>query len=296
MAEKHIHNFAYQKNALANMSKPYTPFELYLDDEWQAAVVPKDTVYVTAAASSGGYRAFQTLFGIEPSGRRQSHTIRMNARLVANMVNLTFLPQELRDKAFIVPHEIGKNIPNNQGTLLGRNEAHLMMQWMMRIAGVTKKTARQFCATMENDEYNVIGVIGKANIPKVEKIPHYLRLMQTFINTLESHEPGKPPEPRKPLSAMILGLDWKNSLGSRLEAVLAYHLNIPVYEMRFDDSHPDFQAFMKKFRLDKIKDLIHLPVMHWLGENLICVERMHPFELEKPLKDILSNLRFPSTS
>lgn len=294
MAEKVIFSMEPQKMRLRLLPKGVvlSPLDLYKDSDWQK-LNPTNTVYVSGSASSGGYRALLQLWGkdsafYKPNGHLQGQIIKMNTALITDMIHSMSVPEELKEKTFFMPHSIGTDIPGELGTLMGKNEAHLMMQWMMRISGMTIDTATQFCDTMEKDHADVIEIIGNPTVSKKEKVPHYVTLMQTALDTIRLTN-----QPIKPLSAMILGLDWKHSLGSRLEAALAYHLNIPVYEMRLDDSHPDFQAFMEKYRLEKIRHLIHLPTETRDASSLIIVQEIDQNYLEPKLKDILSNLRFP---
>jgi len=272
MAEKRIISFNPLKNELAQRQTPFGPLELYLHPDWNNAFDPKDTVYVTAAASSGGYRAYMDIWGTNgsdawrPNAHRQHTIIGMNTALITDMVERVQMPIELQNKSFVIPHSIGTDIPGSFGTLLGKNEADLMMQWMMRIGGVNAQTATAYYETMMNDHAHVREIIGDPRLPKKEKVPCYIELIQTFLDTKRGFQ-----DKGNPFAAIMLGLDWKNSLGSLLEAAAALKLEIPLYEMVIDKNHPDKAAFMDSYRLKKIVESqrIHFPHIEGSGTHLI---------------------------
>lgn len=299
VGEKHILSMASQKKDLMNRRKlaafglipreqiVFSPLELFTDPDWQETVVPKNTVYVTAAASSGGYRALlRDILSLPANGDTQHQIIQMNTKLITNMVNQAALPEELQEKTFIIPHNIGTDVPGEQGTLLGKSEAHLMMQWLMRIAGVTPDTAELFSEIMYKEHQQVLDIIGDPKIEKSSKESYYLELIQTFFDVLNVSK-----EPIRPFSSIILGFDWKNSLGSRLEAAVAQKLNIPTYEMVLDENHPDFQPFIDSYQLAKIRSLIHLPTIKGAGQNLVTVQNMDSQVLNQSVGNILSQLQ-----
>lgn len=292
---KEIFSMAPQKDLLRQRGKVFSPLELYKEESWQM-LDPTNTVYVSGSASSGGYRALLQLWGknelntfYKPRGYLQSQIIKMNTALITDMMHNMSVPEELNEKTFFMPHSIGTDIPEGMGTLMGTNEAHLMMQWMMRISGMTIDTATQYCNTMETEYAKAIATIGDPTVNKKEKVPHYVTLMQTALATIKLTN-----QQIKPLSAMILGLDWKHSLGSRLEAALALRLGIPVYEMRLNlASKDDYDAFIDSYRLRKILPHIHFPTFHEKGAGLIAVQPMNKEELKIAIDDAPEELRFP---
>lgn len=296
MAQREILSLAPIKKDLIARKEIYTPLEFYLNPVWQKIFIPENTVYITAAASSGGYRAYLERWGKnqegtdhnawKPNGDRQHTIIGMNASLITDMVEQVNVPEELQTKSFMIPHEIGLGVPAEFGTLMGKNEADLMMQWMMRIAGVSPQVATTYYEKMMNEHPNVRKVIGDATIPKPQKVPRYIELIQTFLDTMRSST-----DPIDPVSAIILGLDWKNSLGSRLEAAFAHILEIPLYEMVMDKNHQHYQQFIQEHHLEKIKERIHLPSHEGDGSFLISAEPRDAIYIQGMLKDILAEIR-----
>jgi hypothetical protein len=291
MSEKQKISLESNKRSMIKNGRIYNPLEFYLDSIWQQQFIPENTVYITAAASSGGYRAYLERWGEhqqgtdhdawKPNGDRQHTIIGMNAALISDMVDIMDPPKELNGKKYMIPHEIGLDVPSEYGTLMGKNEADLMMQWMMRIAGVTKNVATRYYETMMEDHEQVRNIIGDPSIPKGQKINSYIELIQTFVDTLRNSSDGY-----RPVSAIILGLDWKNSLGSRFEAAVAQILMIPLYEMVIDPTHKDYQEFLDKHHLRKIKDRIHLPTISNNGKSLLTAVKRNPQYIEEQLKDL----------
>jgi len=293
MAEKNIISFGSLKKELALRQKPFNPLELYLHPDWHNAFDPAQTVYVTAAASSGGYRAYMDIWGANgseawrPNAHRQHAIIGMNTALITNMVEQVNMPTELHDKSFVIPHTIGTDIPPPFGTLLGKNEADLMMQWMMRIGGVNAQTATAYYETMMNEHAHVREIIGDPRLPKTEKVPYYIELIQTFLDTKRGFQ-----DKGNPFAAIMLGLDWKNSLGSLLEAAAALKLEIPLYEMVIDKNHPDRTSFMNSYRLNKIVDAqrIHFPHIEGSGEHLVSAVYRSPNDIGSMIGHILTQI------
>ncbi len=210
----------------------------------------------------GGYRAYIDKWGEggspfwKPDGHKQHTVIGMNTALIHSMVEKSVISPELANKSVVIPHEIGTNIPSPYGTLMERNEADLMIHWMMRLGGVSEKVAKQYYTTMMNYHEKTRETIGNPTISKVDKLPYYIDLIKTFFQTVRENN-----DKMNPVSAVILGLDWKHSLGSQLEAAVALLLDVPIYEIAFDSNHLQHTQFIEEYRLQKITDRIHLPTM-----------------------------------
>jgi len=269
----------------------FSPLELYLHPEWQRLFDPQNTIYVTAAASSGGYRAYIDTWAEggssfwKPDGHKQHTIIGMNTHLIHHMVKESAIPSELSNKSFVIPHEIGTQIPSPYGTLMGRNEADLMIHWMMRLGGVSKKVAEKYYSTMMQDHGNTREIIGNPTILKAEKLPYYIDIIRTFLQTVRESD-----DKMEPVSAVILGLDWKHSLGSQLEAAVAYILNIPIYEMALDENHPRSKEFIESFLLKRIQNSIHLPRTNSAGNSLFNVIKRDPEYIESQIGTLVSNI------
>lgn len=279
MAERMIYAWGTQKDLLGTSMTPLTPLQCYLHEDWQN-MDPTNLIYFVGAASSGGYRAFMS--DKKPSGRQHGRIIRMNTKLIMDVVNDATLPEELHGKDIIVPHNIGVGVPIVLGTMVGINEAHINMLWMMRLAGVSENTAREFCTAMTDEHSNIIKRIGNTGIAKSEKKDDYIKLIQIFLDTIK-----RSGDPIRPLSAMALGFDWASSLGSRLEAALGHHFNIPMYEVRLDKNHPDYQRFIAKYHLGRILPCIHLATIEGDKSSLVRVQPMEQIALERVLGDTL---------
>lgn len=300
--------FSQLLRATLSISKKFdaypSPLEVYLSTKSELDHV--NLYYMVGAASSGGYRALLDQYSMNrpvPSSKKMhgkhdltgayypyavdghlvATIIQMNSALaISNADNVAQALMQYDKKAqgkLILPHQIGYGLPEEINTLLGKNEGYLMMQWMMRIMGLSEEKAREFNTLMHTKGSDVLEKLGNHSIPKSEKIGAYDKLLEIFDDVVKTcTNKGD----KKPVKKMILGFDWATSLGSGVEAQIALRYRIPICELRLNLSSDEYKNFVSSWNLKRLikAGKLPLPSVSKPDQNsLFVIEDIAPAEV-----------------